>query len=199
MLRHFPHLFTCAEDWKVKQGDKGKGRISTTALAVEGASTDWWLLRSRVLLDMASHDWNRKWSSPPTPSARPPQTPTTPLSSSRHVPSYTTASPYAQTAVPRTPLSRATSKQPWRDISEEEKQEIRMAFELFDLRNVGKLNYRELKVTPFLRIQHTDRRLQCQCPYLFLHVLESPVSHKLAIKLGVLTLKSLHDLIYYTT
>lgn len=24
-----------------------------------------------------------------------------------------------------------------------------MAFELFDLRNVGKLNYRELKVTPF--------------------------------------------------
>jgi hypothetical protein len=143
---------------------------------------------------MASHDWNRKWSSPPTPSVRPPQTPTTPLSSSRHVPSYTTASPYAQTAVPRTPLSRANSKQPWRDISEEEKQEIRMAFELFDLRNVGKLNYRELKVTPF-----SASNTQTPVSDTLLHVLESTVSHKLAIKLGVLTLKSLHDVIYYMT
>lgn len=94
--------------------------------------------------DMSQHNAQgldrKSWipiSSPSSPMSRAaPPTPT--LSSSSRLAPYTPAS-YLN-ASPR------TARKLRNDISDDEKQEIRMAFELFDSRKVGKLSYREMKV-----------------------------------------------------
>ena len=75
-------------------------------------------------------------SSPQSLSRVAPPTPTGPRLSAYSMPSYVSASP-------RTSSFR---KNEIFDISDCDKQEIRLAFELFDTRKVGRLCYRDLKV-----------------------------------------------------
>ncbi|KAJ7533108.1 hypothetical protein O6H91_13G033700 [Diphasiastrum complanatum] len=97
-----------------------------------------------------AHHHHRRCS--PTSSDHPHTVISTSTSTSRHAAAPPSRSspfiPASSTSLrfPSHAAARSAARKSRSDISEDERQEIRMAFELFDTRKTGKLSYRDVKV-----------------------------------------------------